>query len=75
MPQARAQLVQLATTPDGICRIQKGDRVALLATNCPEYLLASFAVWLQGGVVVALSTRVGDEALQVRRPILIPKTS
>ncbi|GAQ90706.1 hypothetical protein KFL_006760045 [Klebsormidium nitens] len=62
--QARAQLVQVATSSDGRCRVSRGARVAILASNSPEYIVASFAAWLQGAVTVLLSTRVGDEALQ-----------
>ncbi|QJU55148.1 AMP-binding protein [Herbiconiux sp. KACC 21604] len=36
--------------------IEPGERVAVLASNRPEWLLASFAVARVGGVVVALNT-------------------
>ncbi|GAQ90703.1 hypothetical protein KFL_006760020 [Klebsormidium nitens] len=62
--QARAQLVQVTTPLGGTCRIRKGDRMAILASNSPEYIVATFAAWLQGAMTVNLSTRVGDEALQ-----------
>ncbi|GAA2198960.1 AMP-binding protein [Sinomonas flava] len=39
-------------------RIQPGDRVAFLAPNVPELLIAHFAVPLAGGVLVALNTRL-----------------
>ncbi|MGT2461629.1 AMP-binding protein [Sinomonas atrocyanea] len=39
-------------------RIQPGDRVAFLAPNVPELLVAHFAVPLAGGVLVALNTRL-----------------
>lgn len=39
-------------------RIEPGDRVAFLAPNLPELLVAHFAVPLAGGVLVALNTRL-----------------
>jgi fatty-acyl-CoA synthase len=39
-------------------RIRPGDRVAFLAPNVPETLIAHFAVPLAGGVLVALNTRL-----------------
>ncbi|WP_369045113.1 AMP-binding protein [Sinomonas sp. P10A9] len=39
-------------------RIKPGDRVAFLAPNVPELLIAHFAVPLAGGVLVALNTRL-----------------
>ncbi|MFE3281275.1 AMP-binding protein [Nocardia sp. NPDC059239] len=39
-------------------RISRGDRVAFLAPNIPELLIAHFAVPLAGGVLVALNTRL-----------------
>ena len=39
-------------------RINPGDRVAYLAPNIPELLIAHFAVPLAGGVLVALNTRL-----------------
>ncbi|GAB2761918.1 AMP-binding protein [Sinomonas soli] len=39
-------------------RIQPGARVAFIAPNVPELLIAHFAVPLAGGVLVALNTRL-----------------
>ena len=39
-------------------RITPGDRVAYLAPNLPEMLIAHFAVPLSGGVLVALNSRL-----------------
>src|SRR5690242_16236013 len=39
-------------------RIEPGDRVAFLAPNVPEMLIAHFAVPLAGGVLVALNSRL-----------------
>ena len=38
--------------------VRPGDRVAFLAPNVPELLIAHFAVLLAGGVLVALNTRL-----------------
>lgn len=44
-------------------RITPGDRVAYLAPNIPELLLAHFAVPLAGGVLVAINTRLSTEEI------------
>src|SRR6185369_12230686 len=31
--------------------VRKGDRVALLLPNCPQFLIAEFGIWKAGGVV------------------------
>ncbi|MFJ4210863.1 AMP-binding protein [Paenarthrobacter sp. NPDC089675] len=45
-------------------RINAGDRVAFLAPNIPELLIAHFAVPLAGGVLVALNSRLSAKELQ-----------
>src|SRR5664279_2829159 len=40
--------------------LQPGDRVAYLAPNCAEELVAHFAVPLAGGVLVTLNTRLSQ---------------
>ena len=35
--------------------IRRGDRVALLLPNCPQFAIAQFAIWKLGAVVVALN--------------------
>lgn len=44
-------------------RIAPGDRVAYLAPNIPEMLIAHFAVPLAGGVLVALNSRLAGPEL------------
>lgn len=44
-------------------RIQPGDRVAFLAPNVPELLIAHFAVPLAGGVLIALNSRLAGPEL------------
>ena len=45
-------------------RIEPGDRVAVLAPNTPEMLMAHYAVPLAGGVLIALNTRLTAHELQ-----------
>jgi long-chain acyl-CoA synthetase len=35
--------------------VRRGDRVALLLPNCPQFAVAQFAIWKLGAVVVALN--------------------
>jgi long-chain acyl-CoA synthetase len=35
--------------------IRRGDRVALLLPNCPQFAVAQFAIWKLGAIVVALN--------------------
>jgi long-chain acyl-CoA synthetase len=48
--------------------VRKGDRVALLLPNCPQFLVAEFGAWKAGAIVVALnptySEREIEQALQ-----------
>jgi long-chain acyl-CoA synthetase len=44
--------------------IAKGDRVALLLPNCPQFLIAEFGVWKAGGIVVALNPTYSDRELE-----------
>jgi fatty-acyl-CoA synthase len=43
--------------------LQPGDRVAYLAPNCAEALIAHFAVPLSGGVLVTINTRLSAEEI------------
>ncbi|WP_324616584.1 acyl--CoA ligase family protein [Ornithinimicrobium avium] len=45
-------------------RIRPGDRVAFLAPNVPELLIAHFAVPLAGGVLVALNSRLAPPEIE-----------
>lgn len=45
-------------------RIAPGDRVAFLAPNVPEMLIAHFAVPLAGGVLVAVNSRLSASEVQ-----------
>lgn len=44
-------------------RLNPGDKVAVLAPNIPEMLMAHYAVPLAGGVLVALNTRLSAREL------------
>ncbi len=43
--------------------LQPGDRVAYLAPNCAEALIAHFAIPLAGGVLVTINTRLAAEEI------------
>jgi long-chain acyl-CoA synthetase len=43
--------------------LQRGDRVALLASNSPEWIAASLAVVRAGGMAAPLDVQLSDEAL------------
>lgn len=44
--------------------VRKGDRVALLLPNCPQFLIAEFGIWKAGGVVVALNPTYTERELE-----------
>ena len=44
--------------------VRKGDRVALLLPNCPQFLVAEFGVWKAGGIVVALNPTYTERELE-----------
>jgi long-chain acyl-CoA synthetase len=44
--------------------VRKGDRVALILPNCPQFLVAEFGVWKAGGIVVALNPTYSERELE-----------
>jgi long-chain acyl-CoA synthetase len=44
--------------------VRKGDRVALLLPNCPQFLIAEFGIWKAGGIVVALNPTYSERELE-----------
>lgn len=44
--------------------VRKGDRVALLLPNSPQFFVAEFGVWKAGGVVVALNPTYSERELE-----------
>jgi len=44
--------------------VQKGDRVALVLPNCPQFLVAEFGVWKAGAIVVALNPTYSERELE-----------
>ena len=44
--------------------VRKGDRVALLLPNCPQFLIAEFGIWKVGGIVVALNPIYSERELE-----------
>src|SRR5690242_5497290 len=44
--------------------VRKGDRVALLLPNCPQFLVAEFGAWKAGAIVVALNPTYSEREIQ-----------
>ena len=44
--------------------VRKGDRVALLLPNCPQFLIAEFGAWKTGAVVVAVNPTYTERELE-----------
>jgi len=44
--------------------VRKGDRVALLLPNCPQFVIAEFGAWKAGAIVVALNPTYSERELQ-----------
>jgi long-chain acyl-CoA synthetase len=44
--------------------IGKGDRVALLLPNCPQFLVAQFGIWKAGAIVVAVNPTYSERELE-----------
>jgi long-chain acyl-CoA synthetase len=45
--------------------VARGDRVALLLPNCPQFFVAEFGIWKAGAVVVALNPTYSEPELEV----------
>jgi len=48
----------------GALGVRKGDRVALLLPNCPQFVIAEFGAWKAGAIVVALNPTYSERELQ-----------
>ena len=55
MFHARAASLAAALGARGV---QPGDRVAIFAKNCPEYLIVFYGVWMAGAVVVPINAKL-----------------
>ena len=44
--------------------VRKGDRVALVLPNCPQFLIGEFGAWKAGATVVALNPTYSERELQ-----------
>jgi long-chain acyl-CoA synthetase len=44
--------------------VKRGDRVALLLPNCPQFLIAEFGAWKAGAVVVPLNPTYSERELE-----------
>ncbi|MCC0075736.1 MAG: AMP-binding protein [Rhodobacter sp.] len=58
---------RVARTAGGLAGagVQPGDRVAVLAANSPEHLLAMYAILWMGAVLLPINTRLSVEEMQV----------
>lgn len=45
--------------------IKKGDRVALMVSNCPEYVIAYYGILCLGGIVVQINPRLTARELKI----------
>jgi long-chain acyl-CoA synthetase len=45
-------------------QVRKGDRVALVLPNCPQFLVAEFGAWKAGAIVVALNPIYSEREIQ-----------
>src|SRR5262245_57828890 len=45
--------------------VRKGDRVALILPNCPQFFVAEFGVWKIGAVVHALNPTYSERELEM----------
>ena len=44
--------------------VKKGDRVAILMPNCPQYVIAEFAIWKAGGIVASINPLYTERELE-----------
>jgi long-chain acyl-CoA synthetase len=44
--------------------VKKGDRVAILMPNCPQYIIAELAVWKAGGIVASVNPLYTEPELE-----------
>ena len=44
--------------------VQKGDRVAILMPNCPQYVIAELAIWKAGGIVASVNPLYTEPELE-----------
>ena len=45
--------------------VRRGDRVAILLPNCPQFFVAEFGIWKAGGIVVALNPIYSERELEL----------
>jgi long-chain acyl-CoA synthetase len=54
--------------------VRKGDRVAVLLPNCPQFLVAQFGAWKIGAVVVGVNPTYTERELEQMLDALRPQT-
>ena len=53
--------------------IRRGDRIALVLPNCPQFLVAEFGAWMVGAVICPLNPIYTEEELGDRLRSLSPR--
>ncbi len=59
--EARSDALAAALVAQGI---KKGDRVAILMPNCPQYVIAELAIWKAGGIVASVNPLYTEPELE-----------
>jgi long-chain acyl-CoA synthetase len=57
----RSTALASALAADGV---RKGDRVALVLPNCPQFVIAELAIWKAGGIVMPLNPLYTERELE-----------
>jgi long-chain acyl-CoA synthetase len=57
----RSDVLATALVKQGV---KKGDRVAILMPNCPQYVIAEFAIWKAGGIVASINPLYTERELE-----------
>ncbi len=57
----RSDALAVALVEQGV---RKGDRVAIVMPNCPQYVIAELAIWKAGGIVVSINPLYTERELE-----------
>jgi long-chain acyl-CoA synthetase len=55
--------------------VQRGDRIALLLPNCPQFFIAQFAAWKIGAIIAPLSPMYTNRSSRPRSATTTSKPS
>jgi long-chain acyl-CoA synthetase len=45
--------------------VHRGERVAVMLPNCPQFMVAEFGIWKAGGIVVAVNPTYSEREIEV----------